>query len=77
MPETELPEPLRRAKAVLHAFFSFEADVLLAAFYYLALAPTAWLVRLSGRDGLGLKDAPTGWTAREAVDPAEHMAGQG
>ena len=66
-----------RLKTALRAVASFQADVVLTVFYYLALAPAALLVKLARIDLLGLRETTSGWRTRETVDPAEHLKNQG
>lgn len=66
-----------KLKSVLRAVGSFQAGVVLGFLYYAGVGATFLLSRLAGRDGLGLKDAGTGWTERAPVEPAAHLAEQG
>lgn len=66
-----------RLKAALRAVASFQADVVLTVFYYLALGPAALLLKVSGNDALGLKETASGWKQRGEIDPAEHLKSQG
>jgi len=64
-------------KAGARSLASFQAVVVLKAFYYLALGPAATLARIMKEDSLGLRGSGAGWVKREPVDPAGHLRGQG
>ena len=67
MREAERPS---RLKTVLRKIATFQANVILTVVYYAGLGAASVF---RGRS----EEHATGWTPREAIDPAEHLRSQG